>query len=172
MTIAAEDNDVGAPNREVTVSGSAENTLGIEEPSPQTLTISDDEADVDDGDVDAVDANEVGEGDASRTFTVTATLNAAAARPEDAEVSVSVSSGTAVSGTDFSAVSEFTVTIAAGSRSGTGTFDLVPLQDPIDEPGETVRVIGTSGTEGLTVAPADGRTVTIIDDDLTPPPRP
>ena len=166
VTIAARNNEIDAPNREVTVSGSAVNDQGIVQPSPRTLTITDDEATSTTMTL-TLSPNEVGEGDGSRTVAVTATLDAAA-RTTDAEVSVSVSSGTAESGTDFSVVSQFTVTIAAGRTEGTGTFDLVPLQDAIDEPDETLRVSGTSGTPGLTAAPADGLTVTIADDDDTP----
>ena len=59
-----------------------------------------------------VDPATVGE-DAAAT-TVTATLNEAA-RAEAIEVTVSVGSGTATSGTDFAAVSDLTVTIAAGA---------------------------------------------------------
>ena len=56
---------------------------------------------------------------------------------------MSVAAGTAVEGTDFSAVTNVTVTIAGGATSGTATFDLVPLDDNIDEPDETVIVSGT-----------------------------
>ena len=44
MKITANDNAIDHPDREVTVSGAATNSLGIGEPATQTLTITDDEA--------------------------------------------------------------------------------------------------------------------------------
>ena len=102
-----------------------------------------------------------------RTVTVTVTLDGES-RSEDTEVTVSVAAGTAVEGADFSAVTNVTVTIAGGATSGTATFDLVPLDDNIDEPDETVIVSGTTTASDLTVEPADGVTLT-IEDDETPP---
>ena len=102
-----------------------------------------------------------------RTVTVTATLDGES-RSEDTEVTVSVAAGTAVEGADFSAVTDVTVTIAGGATSGTATFDLVPLDDNIDEPDETVIVSGTTTASDLTVEPADGVTLTIEDDEAPP----
>ena len=78
-------------------------------------------------------------------------------------VSVTVGSGTATSGTDFASVTGFTITIPADSLSHTGTFTLTPLDDPIDEPDETVLLEGN--VDGLMVLES---TVTITDDDATP----
>ena len=102
-----------------------------------------------------------------RSVTVTATLDAAA-RPADTQVTILVGGGTAVAGTDYTAVSSFPVTIAAGSTSGTGTFTLAPVDDNVDEPDETVLVRGTTTASGLLVAPTAGVPVTIADDDATP----
>ena len=102
-----------------------------------------------------------------RTVTVTVTLDGES-RSEDTEVTVSVAAGTAVEGADFSAVTNVTVTIAGGATSGTATFDLVPLDDNIDEPDETVIVSGTTTASDLTVEPADGVTLTIEDDEAPP----
>ena len=49
-------------------------------------------------------------------------------------------SGTATSGTDFEAVTNFTITIAANTLSAANTFTLTPRQDTVDEPNETVGV--------------------------------
>ena len=43
-------------------------------------------------------------------------------------------------GTDFGTVADFTITIAAHSVSHTGTFNLTPIPDSVDEPDETVAV--------------------------------
>ena len=104
----------------------------------------------------------------ARNVTVTGQLDAAA-RETDATVTLAVTGGTAVAGTDFTAVANVTLTIPAGSTSGTATVTLPPIDDNIDEPDETVRVTGTSGTTGLTVnQPSGGLTVTITDNDATP----
>ena len=75
-------------------------------------------------------------------------------------VSVGKTGDSATSGTDYTSVSDFTVTIAAEQTSGTGTFTLTPTDDGIAEGNETVSVTGSA--TGLTVTSA---TVTIEDDD-------
>ena len=45
------------------------------------------------------------------------------------EVTVSVGGGSATSGTDYTAVSDFTVTIPKETASASGTFTLTPTQD-------------------------------------------
>ena len=60
--------------------------------------------------------------------TVTATLIGSASA-EDIDVTVSVAGNTATAGTDFSAVTDFTVTIAAGSTEGSATFNLTPVAE-------------------------------------------
>ena len=91
--------------------------------------------------------------DAGRTVRVTATLNRAVL-PDPTEVTVSVTSGTAESDTDFAAVQDFPLTIAANRQSGTAPFTLTPIEDDIDEPDETVTVSGTAPdlSDGVTSA--------------------
>ena len=60
------------------------------------------------------------------------------------EVTVSVAAGTAVAGTDYTAVSGVTLTIDAGETRGTETFTLALLDDDVDEPDETVTVTGAT----------------------------
>ena len=167
VTITANDNDIDFEDKTVTVSGSATNTQGITLPETATLTISDNEATSTEVTL-TVSPTSLLEGatGAAQTVTVTAALDAAA-RVENTEVTVSVAAGTAVEGTDFSTVSDFTLTIGAGATSGTETFTLALLDDDIDEPDETVTVTGATTVAGLTVKPDDGRTVTITDDDAT-----
>ena len=107
---------------------------------------------------------EVSEGAGATTVTVTATLNGGS-RTMATVVTVTVGSGTAVSGTDFMAVTGFTITIAANSLSQTGAFSLRPDPDTVDEPNETVRVSGATTVPGFTVTDA---TLTITDNDATP----
>ena len=122
--------------------------------------------------------NAIDEGD-SAAVTVTATLDAAA-REDDAVVDVTVvgrtsdgtAGGTADEADDFSAVSDFIVTIPAGQTSATAMFTLTALEDETAESVETVRIRGavSSRTQGptLTVEPVDGRTVDIADNDPDP----
>ena len=111
----------------------------------------------------SVNDTEVAEDSSGEQVEVTATLDGAT-RDTATEVAVSVAGGTAMAGDDFAAVGNFTVTIAAGEPSGTGTFTLAPVNDAVDEDAETVTVSATTSS-GLTVNPADGLTVTITDDD-------
>ena len=178
VTITANNDDVSAPDKSVTVSGEATSEGNLTPPEDVTLTITDDdEALAALAAVTAVtavtltvDRTTVAEDAAAsaRTVTVTATLDAAAPA-EGTEVTVSVTGGSAVAGTDYSTVDDFTVMIAAGDTSGTATFTLTPVDDNVDEPGETVVVTGTTTASGVSVAPAAGVTVTITDND--PPPE-
>ena len=71
--------------------------------------------------------------------------------------------GSATLGTDYTAVSDFTVTIPRETASGTGTFTLTPTQDTIAEGDETIDVTG-SATD-FTVTKAE---VTLTDDETAP----
>ena len=127
-----------------------------------TVTVDDDETDST-GVTLSVSPDTVGEGAGATTVTVTAALNGGSQSTATA-VTVTVGLDTAVSGTDFTAVTGFTITIAANQVSGTGTFGLTPTDDTVDEPDETV-VISGSAPGSLTVTPA---AVTIIDNDASP----
>ena len=173
VTITAVNNALDTPNKTVQVKGGTSNRLGITDPSDVTLTIVDDDGirlteDQDNQPPSEVTLSvvpaEVGEGDGAAEITVSAALNG---RPltHSTPISVSVVSGTATSGTDFTAVSTFTLTLMAGALSGTETFSFVPISDSIDEPDETVVVGGLTSINGLTV---NGTEFEIIDDDSTP----
>ena len=105
----------------------------------------------------------VSESASQTTVTVTATLGGSVTLPDATEVTVSVGGGSATSGTDYTAVSNFTVTIPKESASGTGTFTLTPMQDSIAEGDETIDVTG-SATD-FTVTKAE---VTLTDDETAP----
>ena len=117
----------------------------------------------------AVNPASVGENAGATTVTVTATLDPTTVTfPEDTEVTVSVAGSGASNAVDFTAVSDFTLTIGAGQTSGTGTFTLSPINDSVDEVNETITVRGTV-PGGQTVNAA---TLTLTDDDASPPPPP
>ena len=73
----------------------------------------------------SVNPASVGEADAATAVVVTAALDGGA-RGSATAVTVAVGDGgdSATEGTDYQAVSDFTVTIGASSTSGTGTFTL------------------------------------------------
>ena len=128
----------------------AEVTLTDDETAPGSITLT-------------VSPTSVGEDDGLTTVTVTATLGGSATILTATEVTVSVGGGTATSGTDYAAVSDFTVTIPKESASGTGTFTLTPTQDTIAEGDETIDVTGAA--DSFTVTKAE---MTLTDDDTAP----
>ena len=97
--------------------------------------------------------------------TVTATVTGGTVYAAEKVVTVVVDDGTAVEGTDFAAVTDFTITIPAGTASATGTFTLDPVQDAIDEgAGETAAITGATPDDDAVTATE----VTITDDDDAP----
>ena len=92
---------------------------------------------------------------------VTGTLDGAP-RATPTVVTVTVSSGTATAGTDFLAVADFPLTIAAGAVTGTANMSFSVHDDDIFEGDETVTVGGSTAV-GLAVDPAD---LTILEDDV------
>ena len=111
----------------------------------------------------SVDQSSVSEGASATTVTVTATFSNSNTYGAAKTVSVTVgdSADSAVSGTDYAAVTAFDVTIAAGKKSGTATFTLTPTDDTVIEGNETLSL---SGTSDLTV---NGASLTLTDDDGT-----
>ena len=103
----------------------------------------------------------VSEGGGTQSVEVTAAL--VPSNPtlgEPTAVTVSVVTGVAIEGTDFVAVSDFTVTIPSQTASGSATFNLTPVQDALVESSEFVTVSGMAA--GFTVYQA---TLFITDDD-------
>ncbi len=133
--------------------------------TPVSVTVNDDDA-APTGITLTVDENTVGEGDAAATtVTVTATVNGDTRYTDAKTVTVSVGAGasTATSATDYAAVANFDITIAAGEASATGTFDLTPIQDTLHEGAETIDVTGASGTLDVIKA-----VISLTDDDAAP----
>ena len=105
----------------------------------------------------------VSESASGTTVTVTATLGGSATLLTATAVVVSVGGGSATSGTDYAAVSDFTVTIPQETASGTATFTLTPTNDAIAEGDEAIDVTGAA--DGFTVTKAE---VTLTDDETAP----
>ena len=126
-----------------------------------TLTITDDD-DAPTAVMLSLNPAAVGESAAATAVTVTASLNGSPL-PTATTVTVSRTGGTATSGTDYAAVSDFTVTIQAGQTTGTATLSFDPTGDGLYEGNETVILTGT--VAGLD---AGGATLTITDDETAP----
>ena len=150
VTITASDNDMDAPDKSVTVSGTA--TGGVANPPDVTLTIADD----DDALTLSIDSPSMTEG-GSGTFTVT--LSRASALPVTVGYA-DARTGTATSGTDYTAIPAGTLTFTAGTTSQ--TIAVTVTGDATDEADETV-VVQLSGPVNATLAAASG-TGTIADD--------
>ena len=137
-------------------------TIGVDGSSPNTvmtnatITLTDDDKD---SVTLSLNRRTLGEEASGTSVTVTATAATAIAVARTVTVSVG-GSGTATSGTDYTAVSDFTITIAANATSGTGSFTLTPTQDTTNEGNETIGVAGTNSLSTVT-----GTTLTLVDDD-------
>ena len=159
VTITAVNGDsVYTGNREVTVSGSAENTAGVDGPDDVTLTITDDEAKP--VVTLALTPATISESGASNASTVTATLSATSS--EDTTITVSIDP------TDTSTLSSnVTLTIAKGTTSSTGEVTITATDDSAYTGNREVTVSGsaenTAGVDG-----PDDVTLTITDDEAKP----
>ena len=136
--------------------------------APSGVTATDTGAGIinDDDDAPAVNLSvspaTVAEDAGATPMTVTATFSNSSTYAAATTVTVSVGDvgDSAVSGTDYAAVTAFTVTIAAGASSGSAPFTLTPIDDTLVEGDETLTVSGTHAT--LTV---NGTRLTLTDDD-------
>ena len=159
--LAGTDDTLAEGDETLTVSG----TAGGFTFTDTMLTITDDD-DAPTAIVLSLSPADVAESTSTTVVTVTATLSPASATLTDATVvTVAVGAGgdSATEGTDYTAVADFTVTIAAGATSGTTTFDFVGMGDTLAEGDETVTVSGTVG--GFTFT---NTMLTITDNDTTP----
>ena len=108
----------------------------------------------------------INEGDSTGSVSVTASLaggQAASVGGRSVTVSVGSVADSATEGSDYTAVGDFTITIAEGERSGSGSFDLTVADDNIAEGSESLSVSGSSGA--LSVR---GVSISITDNDDPP----
>ena len=114
----------------------------------------------------SVSPSVVGESGAPVSITVTASFPTGAdALSSDAAVTVSVAAGTAEAA-DFTAVTDFTVTITSGQTSGSASFDLTVADDGVDEDPDTLTVSGVTTAAGI--AQVNSATITITDSGIAP----
>ena len=161
VTITASDNDVDAPDKRVTVSGTAAGVNGVADPANATLTLADDEAlptatlalapasIAEAGGLATVTATLSGESSAATTLTVTAAAGAHAAAG------------------DFTLSAAATLTIAAGETASAGTVTVAAVADTTDSPDKLVAV-GATAAGGNGIADPAAATLTVTDDDALP----
>ncbi len=161
VTITASDNDVDAPDKRVTVSGTAAGGNGVADPASATLTLADDEAlptaalalapasIAEAGGLSTVTATLSGESSAATTLTVTAAAGANAAAG------------------DFTLSAAATLTIAAGETASAGTVTVAAVADTTDSPDKLVTV-GAAAAGGNGIADPAAATLTVTDDDALP----
>ena len=162
VTVTARGNAVDAPDKSVTVSGTASGGGGVANPSSVTLTITDDE-DLPEVTL-ALSPSSIDEHDGTNpgSSTVTATLDRASS--EAVTLTVSASPG---SGTDFTLSSANTLTIAAGQTASAGTVTITAVNDTTDAPNKSVTVSATAAG-GNGVAAPSSVALTITDDEALP----
>ena len=151
------DDGLDEPAETLTVAGTSAG-LSV---TKTTVTITDDDATPT---VSVTDAAAVSEGDdPSKTTDMTFAVSLSGTSSRDVTVTYTLG-GSAGSPADYTAPTPLSVTIAAGSTSGTIT---VPVKgDTVDEPDETVEVILT-GVSNATLSNKKG-VGTISDDDAAP----
>ena len=188
ISIDPDGDDIHEGSETVVIGGTAPSGFGV---IPATFTITDDDEMPNRVTLSFTDVGEeagANDGADPVTSTVTAELaNSDSNKDQDivlahdvvvtlAEVT-GANAGTATSGTDYASLGTLpTVTISAGSLSGTASLSINPTDDNVDEgTGETVKFTGTAACKttddpcetddvitGLTVTGAD---LTITDDD-------
>ena len=163
VTITAVDNDVDAPDKMVTVSGSV-SLEGVGAPADVSLTIlDDDEPGVPETPVVTLVLTPASIGENGGVGRVTATASPASAEAFTVTVSA-VAVDPAVAG-DFT-LAGATLSFAADATMSTGEVTITAVDNDVDAPDKTVTVSGSVSLEGVG-APADV-SLTIVDDDEAP----
>ena len=160
VTITASDNDVDAPDKRVTVYGTATGGNGIAAPPDVTLTLADDEA----LPTATLVLSDTSISEGGGISTVTATLSGVSS--EALTLTVSAAGANAAAG-DFTLSAAATLTIAAGETASAGVVTVTANNDDIDSPNQLMTVSGTA-TGGNGVARPSNVWLTLTDDDARP----
>ena len=153
FTVTPEDDDVDERDERLHIDGTSDLSV-----TPTSVTLTDDDQTSTEIVLSAVPAT-VTEGAGTTPVEVTATLDAGA-RVEETTVTVSVAGSGDPDTVDFRAVPDFVMSIAAGATSGRGSFNLVPVDDDVQEVAETLSVSGSADL------PVSATSVTITDNDV------
>ena len=161
VTINAIDNDVDAPDKEITVTANASNTQGVNPPANVTLTIEDDE--------ETPTATLILTPDSIDEDGGSSTVTAELSHPSSAATTVSVSAtaGTETADGDFTLSASPTLTINPGDTTSTGTVTITAVNNDVDEFNKAVTVSASATNSQGVNAPAS-LTLTIEDDEESP----
>ena len=145
FTVATTEDTVVEGNETFTVGLTASNALVTDSDTATGTVTNDDDAEL----KLKADPTSVAENAGATQVKVTAeTGGVTFADDQTVTVKVGKTGDSAESGTDYEAVSDFTITIGTGKSSGTGTFTLTPKDDNLLEGNEEISVAGTSETIG------------------------
>ena len=158
FSITPTTDNIDTGNETVTVKGdltgvsvsSAELTLTDDDTAPSKIALS-------------LSPTSVSEGAGPTEVTVTATIDGSSQWSSDQTISISVAGSGSSNVVGFAGISDFDLTIAKGTGSGTAKFSITPTTDNIDTGNETVTVNGD--LTGVSVSSAE---LTLTDDDTAP----
>jgi Ca2+-binding RTX toxin-like protein len=137
-------------NVELAAGGSTGSATIADDDAPPTVTVG---------------SESIGEGDAgNKTLAVDVTLSAPSSK--DVTVKYSTGGGTATPGSDYTSVTDGTVTIPAGQTTGAANVEIVG--DTLDETDETFTVTLSSPENATLPGGGSSATQTITDDDNPP----
>ena len=102
------------------------------------------------------------EGSGPVTVMLTVTILSGTPYEEDLDISLEFG-GTAIRARDYSLSGPFTFTIPAGDTSASTSITIIPVDDTLDEPDETLEIAGNAGVGYTSTA-----VVLIIDNDIPP----
>ena len=156
VTIRANNNDVDAPSKTVRVSGSANNSQGVTDPSNVTLTITDDDS----APVMTLEVNPEMIAEAAGSSTVTVRITNGVTFAEAQEIRLSFS-GTAEKDTDYTVEAE-RLNLMAGDDSV--TTPVTAVDDRLVDADETILITATHNRNSV----GTQQTITITDDDAAP----
>ena len=108
------------------------------------------------------DAVTISEGGGATPVTVTAATQDGSALTSAQSITITIAGSGVASAVDFTAVSPFSISIASGSSSGTGSFTLTPTDDAVDEIDETITITSSHALV------RQGATLTLTDNDASP----
>ena len=166
VTIAPVDNETDAPNKTVTVSGTARNDLAVTAPDSKTLTITDDDPEP----VVTLVLTPPSIHEVSTAGQHVSTVTATQDRPSSEATTVTVSA-TAMSpavAEDFTLSTNKVLTIAAGSKASIGTVTVTGVDNNVDAPDKRVTVSATATNMQGVSGDLDDETLSVMDDEPAP----
>ena len=163
VTLTAVDNDTAAPNKAFTISATAANTLGVDEPGDETLTVVDEDpaprATLVLEQSSIRESNDTNRAGNQHETTVKVTLD----RPSSQPTTVTLTASDAFTTNPANG----RLTIPANALESTASVRLIAVDDDTDSPDRDVTVTATA-VNSQSVAQPDSETLTIEDEDPAP----